>query len=285
MKRLPKSIIGVVLALALIGTFSCGDENAQDRQWDRNTPFMVDRTEPAQGDRNVPLEQPLRVSFTMPVDRNSALNPDNFKVEEMGENGDESLADRQQVNGLINLANGNMTIEFIPNLSGNQWQPNKSYMVTISQNLKSQNGTSLNQARIFQFTTGSTNTWGQVSVPGQPYVTFFDVVTSTPWGDNLAFLVEFNEDMGTDPNAFVSLEIFGSINNGMVPLIAWPVFLNSKRYWYLLFWDYGCAQDYFLIGQKLRVNIVDGRDITGEHMIAKEKSFWYLTDYWGGPCQ
>ena len=280
MKLYTKAILGSFLALLLALNFSCGNQRNTDDRWNLGTGFRVDGFIPNDGDRNVSLDQPIIVNFSAPIDPSSLDDPNNFKVESL--NLDQTLGEKSLVNGIITLTDGNMSVKFIPNLSRNQWETNKTYWITIGQGLLSIDGSRLSQVVMFRFTTGASSVYGANSVPGKPYVIYFEPVTNTPWGDALAFIIEFNEDIVEWPNAYVELSIFG-INTGLIPLIPWPMFLNDEKRFYLLFDDYGCNENYYVIGQALKVRVFNGRDIDMEVMDQKEEKFYYLKDYWGGP--
>lgn len=277
MRLYTKALLGSFLAILLALNFSCGQKKDDDRNWSLGTGFMVNDYVPKDLERNVPLDQPIMINFTSPIDPASLDDPTNFKVEAL--DAQSSIDSRSSVNGMLTLTEGNLTVQFVPNLANNQWQPNTTYWVTLGQGLLSIDGSRLSDAVIFRFTTGSSNVWGAQSIPGKPYLTYFEP-TTTPWGDALAFMIEFNEDISYYPIAYMQLSIFG-VNTGMIPLLVHPVFLNSSRHFYLLLYDYGCSDDYFIIGQKITVRIFDGEDLDSERMDPVEENFYYLKDYWG----
>lgn len=268
MKKLSIIALRAMLILTIGSIWGCGTKGTTIRDV---TDLTIESTTPVNGENKVALDQAFIVYFTMPVNPSTVQNSNNFFVKP------KDVANAQTVPGTISLEDGNRTAIFYPT---NKWGLNTAYVVTLTSKITSSNNKiKLSGQQEYIFTTGSTNIIGQISVPGQPYVTSLNIIRSTPFGDCLAFMVEFNEDLSQWPNASLTLNLLGSFNNGWQPLVVWPIYKNLNRYFYLLIDDsedsYGCSKNYFKIGQELTVNIFNGFDYDNDMMVPKEEDFWY----------
>jgi hypothetical protein len=285
MKRLFKIQLALITVFAAVAVSGCGSNTGSEYEYDRNANFYVERTEPTANARNVSLNQPLRVYFTLPVDRESIMNQSVFYVSDITGGGSDSRT-MNTVSGMTGLINGGLAVEFIPNLVGNQWEPNKIYQLTVTKDARSQTGKQLSQGFSLRFTTGSTNLGGQISLPGRPVVESLEVrfgPYATPEGDCLAFKIRFNEDMAVPPLALARLEydIFNlglDVVNGYIQMYVFGDYSNFREF-YIAFPDYGCNSIYFGVGQNIIIKAYDGFDLDGEYMSTYEDEFHAGSDY------
>ena len=275
MNRLLKWTIASMLLMMLVLNVGCGSSDTSGRT-STKTVFYPLSTIPLNGAKNVNPSDYLYITLSQPIDPTTVQSGGNLTVASFVSSG-------ASVPGVLSFQDGYQTIVFIPTQN---WGLNTTYIVTLSQSIKSTSGVQLSGDMTFVFSTGQSSILGQVSIPGAPYVVSLGVTNSTPWGDALAFRVEFNEDIAQLPNASVSISIGGVVNNGWFPInYVEPIFNNNMRYFYLLLDDYGCSDQYYGLFTKLTVTVFNATDADeGNFMPKYEKTFTYLSDYWRSPC-